>query len=97
MEKRQCKRFKTRQIAKICGKLGVVNDISDKGIQISTAFAPKSRKIDVSLEMYGRMVNLMGIVQWAKMKQKLQSLNQLGIYITDAPPEFQQFVRELDT
>ena len=29
MEKRQYERFKTRQIIKVCGKLGVVNDISD--------------------------------------------------------------------
>jgi hypothetical protein len=97
MEKRQSKRFKTRQIAKICGKLGVINDVSDKGIQISTAFSPKNRKIDISFELYGQMVEIMGIIQWIKMKQKLQSLNQLGIFIQDAPSEFFRFVNELET
>jgi hypothetical protein len=95
MEKRKTRRFKTRQIAKIGGKLGVVNDVSDTGIQISTALSPKSRNIDISFEIDdGKTIRLMGIIQWIKMKQKLQSLNEMGVYIKDAPPEYLQFVRE---
>lgn len=95
MEKRKYRRLKTRQIAKICGKLGVINDISDSGIQVSTAFAPKNRKIDISFELYGKMVELMGVIQWAKWKQRVQSLNEFGVSIQDAPPEYAQYVREL--
>ena len=97
MEKRKSRRFKTRQIAKICGKLGVVNDVSDNGIQLSTALSPKNRKIDISFEAYnGKIIELMGVIQWVKWKQKLQSPNEMGIYIKDAPPEYLQFVRECD-
>ncbi|NIM16218.1 MAG: hypothetical protein GTO45_29790 [Candidatus Aminicenantes bacterium] len=95
MEKRKHKRFKTRQIAKICGKLGVVNNVSDSGIQISTALSPKNRKIDISFETNnGGNIQLMGIIQWVKWKKKLQSLNQMGVYIKDAPSEYLQFVKE---
>ncbi|UCH93251.1 MAG: hypothetical protein JSV88_23635 [Candidatus Aminicenantes bacterium] len=93
MEKRQEKRFKTRQIAKVCGKLGVVNDVSDKGLQISTVYSPKERKIDISFEAYGQTIDLMGVIQWVKWKKRLQSLNEMGIRIKDAPPEYLDFVK----
>ena len=97
MEKRKQKRFKTRQIAKICGKLGVVNDVSDSGIKISTALSPKIRKIDISFETNnGGNIEVMGIIQWVKWKKKLQSLNQMGVYIEDAPSEYLQFVKECE-
>ena len=71
MEKRQYKRFKTRQIVKVCGKLGVVNDISDSGIQLSTAYSPKNRKLDISLDANGGVINLIGVIQWVKWKKQL--------------------------
>ncbi len=64
MEKRSEKRINTRQVAKICGKLGVVNNVSDKGVQLATVFSPKSRQIDISFETSGKMIKLMGIIQW---------------------------------
>ena len=97
MEKRKQKRFKTRQIAKVCGKLGVVNNVSDSGIQISTALSPKIRKIDISFETNnGGNIEVMGIIQWVKWNKKLQSLNQMGVYIEDAPSEYLQFVKECE-
>lgn len=93
MEKRNNKRFKTRQIVKVCGKLGVVNDMSDSGIQLSTAYAPKDRMIDISLDANGGVINLNGIIKWVKWKKQLQSLNEMGVVIKDAPPEYLEFVR----
>ena len=96
MEKRKSKRFKTRQIAKVGGKLGVVNDVSDTGIQLSTPLSPKTRRIDVHFELYGKMVEVLGVIQWVKWKKKLQSPNQMGIYIKNAPPEYLRFVRDFN-
>jgi len=93
MEKRNNIRFKTRQIVKVCGKLGVVNDISDSGIQLSTAYSPKDRLLDISLDANGGVINLIGIIQWVKWKKQLQSLNEMGVVIKDAPPEYREFVR----
>ena len=94
MEKRQHKRVKTRQIVKVCGKLGVVNDMSGSGIQVSTAYSPKNRKIDIAFEAYGGVINLIGIIQWVKWKKQLQSLNEMGVSIKNAPPEYLNFVNE---
>jgi len=97
MEKRRDKRYKTRQIAKVGGKLGVVNDVSSHGIQISTAFSPKERKIDISFELYGNMIQVIGIIRWIKWNQKLKALNQLGVIIENAPPEFKRFIAEFES
>ncbi len=94
MEKRQYKRFRTRQIVKVCGKLGVVNDISNSGIQLSTAYSPKNRKLDISIDANGGEINLVGIIQWVKWKKQLQSLNEMGVLIKDAPPEYLAFVNK---
>jgi hypothetical protein len=97
MDKRKDKRFKTRQFAKVCGKLGVVNDVSDNGIQISTALSPKNRKVEISFESSGRMIQLMGVIQWIKRRQQVQALNELGVVIKSAPPEFLQYVSTCQT
>jgi hypothetical protein len=95
MEKRQCKRVKTRQIARICGKLGVINDVSDIGLQVSTAFSPQKRMIDITFEANGQVIKLMGIVQWVKWRKQIKTLNEMGIMVKEAPPEFMDFVREI--
>lgn len=92
MDKRKHTRFKTRQFAKVCGKLGVVNDISDGGVQISTALSPTKRRVDIAIETSGQMIQINGIIQWIKRKQRVQALNELGVVIQNASPEFLQFV-----
>jgi hypothetical protein len=94
MEKREYKRFKTRQIVKVCGKLGVVNDISDSGILLSTAYSPKERQLDISIDTNGRELNLIGVIQWVKWKKQMKSLNEMGVMIKNAPPEYLRFVRK---
>ncbi|MGD2087117.1 MAG: hypothetical protein PVH61_13120 [Candidatus Aminicenantes bacterium] len=96
MEKRQDKRFKTRQIVKVCGKIGVVNDISNSGIQLSTAYAPKNRTLDISIDANGGEISFIGIIQWVKWKKQLQSLNEMGIIIKDAPLEYLDFVKKFN-
>lgn len=92
MNKRKEQRFKTRHMVKVCGKLGVVNDISADGLQLSTSFSPDSRKVDIAFEVYGEMIQLVGVIQWIKRKRQLQAPNELGIVIKNAPPEYLQFV-----
>ncbi len=94
MEKRQTKRFKTRQIVKVCGKLGVVNDISESGILLSTSYIPKDRKLNISIGTNGGEIKLTGFIQWVKWKKPLNSLNEMGVMIKDAPPEYLEYVRK---
>lgn len=91
------KRFKTRHIVNVCGKLGVVNDISNSGIFLSTAYTPTDRKLDISIDTNGGRINLVGIIQWIKWKKQLKSLNEMGVMIKNAPPEYLEFVKKAAT
>lgn len=95
MDKRQYKRFKTRKIVNVCGKLGVVNDISNSGIQLSTAYSPKNRMLDISIDANGGKIDLTGIIQWVKCKKQLSSLNEMGVLIKDASLEYLEFVKKI--
>ena len=97
MDKRKEKRYKTRQIVKVCGKLGVVNDVSVEGIQVSVALSPKNRNVDISLDIDGKSIELIGIIQWMKQKQRLQQPNEFGIILKDVPPEYITFVEEFNS
>lgn len=82
-------------MAKIGGKLGVINDVSDSGLLMSTNFAPKNKKVDVSIELNGQTINIPGLIQWVKWKHQTQDIYQVGIYLTQVPPEFTHFVSQL--
>jgi hypothetical protein len=97
MDKRATKRIKTHQLARVAGKLGVVKNVSDDGLQVATGVLPKSRKIDISLELNGEEVIIKGIVQWFRRKSSLQDLNELGVRVKEAPPQYQHFVAKLTT
>ncbi len=94
MEKRKSKRVKTHQLAKICGNTGVVNNVSSRGLLVSTPIMPKNRKIDVTFEADGEQVTVWGTVQWLRRKTTLQRLNFLGVLLKDAPPSYYLFVSE---
>ncbi len=95
MDKRNDKRVKTHQLARVCGKMGVVNNISGHGLQIATALLPKSRKVDVCFDAFGEEITVLGTVQWFRRKNSLQELNQLGIVVKNAPAQYFQFVESL--
>lgn len=96
MDKRVTKRIKTHQLARVCGKMGVVNNMSDTGMQIATAVLPKTRKVDVSFEALGQEISIVGMVQWFRRKNSLQNLNQLGVVLSETPQTYRRLVTNLN-
>jgi hypothetical protein len=95
MDKRNTKRIKTHQLARVCGKMGVVNNISGTGLQVATALLPSTRKVDISFEVFGEEITVLGTVQWFRRKTSLQDLHQLGVVVKTAPSQYYQFVDSL--
>lgn len=95
MDKRINTRVRTHQLARICGKMGVVNNMSLRGLQVATALLPKTRKVDVSFEAQGKEITINGTVQWFRRKTSVNSLNQLGIVVKDAPIQYYQMLERL--
>lgn len=96
MEKRTQKRMKTHQLAKVCGKTAVINNISATGMQVSTPLLPKTRTVDICLDAPDEEIILIGTVKWFERKNTLNHLHRLGITVKNAPPEFYQMVESLN-
>ncbi|MCP4151604.1 MAG: PilZ domain-containing protein [bacterium] len=94
MNKRLDKRVKTRQFAQIAGKSGMLSDVSEHGLHITTSSLPKKRKIDITFESLGQTITVVGVVKWYRKKTSLSTLNHLGVIIRNPPPEFFQFVNQ---
>ncbi len=95
MEKRKHKRFKTQQLAMLCGEVGILKDMSVQGVQAAVSILPRYRKIDISFEVYGEMIHLSGMVQWIRRKSSLNNLHRFGISLQDPPSQYHHFVRSL--
>lgn len=95
MDKRANKRIKIHQLARVCGKMGVMNNISIDGLEVSTSVLPENRKIDVCFEVFGEEITVWGVVQWFRRKTSIKSLNELGVVVKEAPPQYYRYVNSL--
>ncbi|HLP61231.1 MAG TPA: hypothetical protein VK186_20480 [Candidatus Deferrimicrobium sp.] len=95
MDKRANKRIKIHQLARVCGKMGVMNNISIDGLEVSTSVLPENRKIDVCFEVFGEEITVWGVVQWFRRKTSIKNLNELGVVIKEAPPQYYRYVNSL--
>jgi len=94
MEKRKSQRIKTHQFANINGNLGVLNDISLRGVQVSTSSLPRWRQIEISFEADGKLISLSGVIQWIQRKNALNNLNRLGVSLQAPPVEYHRYVMD---
>jgi hypothetical protein len=92
MEKRKSRRIKIHQFADINGNMGILNDLSVHGVQVSTSVLPRLRKIEISFEADGKLICLNGFIQWIQRKNGLTNLNRLGVSLQDPPVEYRRYV-----
>ncbi|MEN8152478.1 MAG: PilZ domain-containing protein [Acidobacteriota bacterium] len=96
MEKRRETRHRVRQLVNVSDKVGVLNDISRKGVNISLTSLPKERKIDLKLKLDGKDIKVSAIVMWAKRKLNYKEHNTMGMILVDPPQELIEYCISLD-
>ena len=94
MEKRREGRNKVRQLINVADKMGVLNDISPRGANISLAVLPKERKVDLTLKINDKDIKLSAVVMWVKQKLTYNDKNTLGLVVIDPPDDFIEFCEE---
>ncbi len=94
MEKRREERNKVRRLISVADKMGVLNDVSSQGVNISLAVLPKKRKVTLSLKIDDKEVRLSAVVMWVKQKLTYNDKNTLGLVVIDPPNEFIDFCSE---
>ena len=93
VEKRKWKRIKTRLLAKIGDKSGILSDVSDNGIQISTNSIPEKKRVSIVFKWEEQTITIQGVIQWIRRKYSFQNSLQIGCLIEDAPQEYYDFVK----
>ena len=93
VEKRKWKRVKTRLLAKIDEKSGILSDVSDNGVQISSNSIPEKKRVSIVFKWGEQTIVLKGMVQWVRRKYSFQNSLQIGCLIEEAPQEFYDFVK----
>ncbi len=97
MEKRREGRNKVRQLINVANKMGVLNDISPRGANISIAVLPKERKVNLTLKINEKNIKLSAVVMWVKQKLTYNDKNTLGLVVIDPPDDFIEFCEEEKT
>lgn len=95
MNRRMIKRLKTHHLAKVCGNTGVVNNVSQGGLLVSTAYLPSKKLVDIVFELEGEKISVKGVVKWFRRKNALQTLNRFGIAIKEAPSNYYNYIRKM--
>lgn len=95
MEKRRDDRNKVRQLVNIADKMGVLNDISPRGVNVSLAVLPKERKVDLTLKINEKDIKVSAVIMWVKQKLNYNDKNTLGLVVIDPPEEFIEFCGEV--
>ena len=94
MEKRREDRNKVRQLISIADKMGILNDVSPRGANISLAVLPKERKVDLTLKINNKDIELSAVIMWVKQKLTYNDKNTLGLVVIDPPEDFIEFCED---
>jgi len=97
MEKRKEDRNRVRQLINVADKMGVLNDISPRGANVSLAVLPKERKVDLTLKINEKDVKLSAVVMWVKQKLTYNDKNTLGLVVIDPPEDFIKFCEDVNS
>ena len=94
--RRKYKRIKVRKLVKINDTGCTMMNISREGLFLSNApeLLDPGEKIDIQLKIKGKKVDLKGMIMWSVKKGTPQAVS-MGILITHAPHEYNEFIENL--
>lgn len=98
MDKRKYPRIKTRMLAAVNSKQGLLENVSREGVKLKLMAdaVPQSQEVDVEFEIGEKVFKLRGIVRWCRRdKFSFQNLREVGLSLVEPPPEFYDFVDTL--
>ena len=94
-ERRKNKRIKKKILLKINGELGLLTDISRRGIRLSTTTMPSDRTVHIKLKVDEDTFELNGIIRWEQKKRSFSNLIEIGVQVNEAPRGYYEFIDEL--
>lgn len=94
MKQRKYKRIKITAISRLDNAELTVINISKEGMMLYGSCNSRKKMVDIQLKIRGKWLDLKGKIVWC-LEGEAQDLKRVGICITDAPPEYNEFVDNL--
>jgi len=95
VEKRPHKRIDIKMMVKINQEAAMLFNISKSGLKLSTALSPKEPNVDITLDNGEKKFKMKGTIRWVSSKRSFSNLIDIGVEISEAPPEYYQFIDQL--
>jgi len=91
---RKYKRIKITAISKLNDTNCSVINISKEGMMLCGNWRSTEKFADIQLKIGGKWIYLKGKIMWS-MDGESPELKRVGVYITQAPPEYRDFIENL--
>lgn len=91
---RKFRRIKISNLAKLNDTGCSVINVSKEGMMLAADLDAPGKLVHIQLKINGRWLDLAASVVWA-IKTPKTNLERLGVCITEAPPEYSEFVENL--
>lgn len=93
-DRRKYHRFKIKTMTKLNNTSCSIINVSKDGMLISTGLEATPEQMNIQLKINGKWVELKAKQMWM-MEEQSSHTKRIGVYITYAPPEFEEFVGNL--
>lgn len=94
-EKRAHKRINIKMMAKINNETARICDISKGGMKLATPVTHADPNINVTIDNGEKIINLKGTIRWVSNKRSFSNIIDIGVEISEAPPEYYSFIDQL--
>jgi hypothetical protein len=95
VEKRAHKRIDIKMMVKINQEAAMLFNISKSGMKLATPHSPKYPGVDITLDNGEKIFQMKGTIRWVSSKRSFSNLIDIGVEISEAPPEYYQFIDQL--
>lgn len=94
-EKRRHRRVDIKTMVRVDGETAMLFNISKSGMKLSSPFTPKAGSVDITLDNGQQTFVMKGEVRWVSGKRSFSNLIDFGVEISQASPEYYEFVEVL--
>ena len=94
-EKRAYKRINIRMMAKINQETARIYNISKGGMKLATPLPHINPSVNITMNNGEKIFNIKGIIRWVSSKRSFSNLIDMGVEISEAPPDYNEFVDKL--
>jgi uncharacterized Zn finger protein (UPF0148 family) len=94
-ERRADKSINIKMMAKINQETARLCNISKGGMKLATPVAHNDPSVSITLDNGEKIINLKGIIRWVSSKRSFSNIIDIGVEISEAPPEYYSFIDQL--